>query len=80
MSEKKTLVKTSPKSAENALKMIAALKSSKVLNLDVPISTVENLLHAPGMEEVAGYVLAWDKYVLVVGKESTNINPVEVVR
>jgi hypothetical protein len=80
MSEKKTLVKTSPKSAENAIRMIAALKSSKVLNLDVPISTVENLLHAPGLEEVAGYVLAWDKYVLVVGKESTNINPVEVVR
>ena len=80
MSEKKTLVKNSPKTAENAIKMIAALKSSKVLNLDVPISTVENLLHAPGIEEVAGYVLAWDKYVLVVGKESTNINPVEVVR
>lgn len=50
-------------------------KRTKVLNLEVPIETV--LEHAsivtPGAEKM-GYVLAWDKYVLVVGlKEETRV-------
>ena len=78
MSEKRTIVKAA-KPTENSAKMISALKTARVLNLDVPMSIVESMLHVPGLEEVAGYVLAWDKYVLVVGKEQASINPVEAV-
>jgi hypothetical protein len=83
MSEKKivpTKSTTALKTPESAAKLIASLKASKILNLDVPMSTVESLLHTPGIEEVAGYVLAWDKYVLVVGKDSIASNPIEMTR
>ena len=62
MSEKKVVVPTKTvaalKSPESAAKLIASLKASKILNLDVPMSTVESLLHTSGIEEVAGYVLS----------------------
>jgi len=47
---------------------LEALQKAKVVSLDVPLSTVAEQLR--GLPELAGsYAIAWDKYVLVVGRE-----------
>lgn len=40
------------------------LRSSELVNLDIPVSRLTDSVSK--LEEVAGYVLAWEKYVLVV--------------
>jgi hypothetical protein len=53
------------KGALSATKAIDFLKRSELVNLDMPVADLADRIS--GLEEVAGYVLAWDKYVLVVG-------------
>jgi hypothetical protein len=62
MERKETDVRT-------ASEMIDRLKEAKVIDLDVSIGKVLSASLVTDIEKVAGYVLAWDKYVLVVGKE-----------
>jgi hypothetical protein len=50
-----------------ARKALDFLQRSKLVRLDMP---VEELVRGVSeLEQVAGYVLAWDKYVLVVATE-----------
>ncbi len=47
---------------------LEALQKAKVVSLETPLSTLAEQLR--GLPELAGsYVIAWDKYVLVVGSE-----------
>ena len=59
-----------------ARQIVTKLKDAKVVNLDMRVSDVFKAIDDP-LAEVAGYVLAWDKYVLVVGREKFEdiINP-----
>jgi len=51
------------------------LRSSELVNLDMPVAQLAESVSR--LEEVAGYVLAWDKYVLVVADFAADtINPV----
>ena len=51
--------------------MLAALRESELVNLDVPVSRLTDTVSK--LEEVAGYVLAWEKYVLVVADIAADI-------
>ncbi|HOS97648.1 MAG TPA: hypothetical protein PLR71_14725 [Deltaproteobacteria bacterium] len=65
-------VKTNP--SFDARKAVEFLQASKLVDLKMP---VEQLVGAVSkLEQVAGYVLAWERYVLVVAKEGME----EVVR
>ena len=52
-----------------ANEIVERLKESKVVDLDASIGKVLSASLVTDMEQVAGYVLAWDKYVFVVGKD-----------
>jgi hypothetical protein len=47
-----------------AQNMVESLRRAEFLNLDLPVSKLADSL--TGIDEVAGYVLLWEKYVLVV--------------
>jgi len=49
--------------------IVERLKESKVIDLDASVGKVLSASLVTDVEKVAGYVLAWDKYVLVVGKD-----------
>lgn len=66
-SKKSEIVKSSKsKQLSAARQIVTQLKEAKVVNLDVRVSEVFKAIDDP-LSEVAGYVLAWEKYVLVVG-------------
>ncbi|MCU1358158.1 MAG: hypothetical protein JWM89_3576 [Acidimicrobiales bacterium] len=52
------------KSQMNARKAMEFLRASELVNLDIPVSQLAESVGK--LEEVAGYVVAWEKYVLVV--------------
>lgn len=62
--------------AEQARKALELLRSSEIVNLEIPVSRLTDSVSK--LEEVAGYVLAWEKYVLVVGDIAADVvtNPV----
>jgi hypothetical protein len=49
------------------------LEKSELIDLEMPVSQL--LRGVNDFEAVAGYVLAWDKYVLVVGLEEEPAPP-----
>ncbi len=58
-----------------ARRAIEFLSSSELVNMEMPVSRLADSVSK--LEEVAGYVLAWEKYVLVVGDIAEQIeNPV----
>ncbi|HWJ07877.1 MAG TPA: hypothetical protein VNS46_00785 [Nocardioides sp.] len=58
-----------------ARRAIEFLSSSELVNMEMPVSRLADSVSK--LEEVAGYVLAWEKYVLVVGDVAEQIeNPV----
>lgn len=58
-----------------AEKALDALKRAELVNLDVPVSRLADAIASIGEE--AGYVLAWEKYVLVVADIADQVgNPV----
>lgn len=58
-----------------ARRAIEFLSSSELVNMEMPVSRLADSVSK--LEEVAGYVLAWEKYVLVVGDFAEQIeNPV----
>ncbi|WP_225215488.1 hypothetical protein [Cellulomonas avistercoris] len=62
--------------ADQARKALELLRSSEIVNLEIPVSRLTDSVSK--LEEVAGYVLAWEKYVLVVGDIAQDVvtNPV----
>lgn len=62
--------------ADQARKALELLRSSEIVNLEIPVSRLTDSVSR--LEEVAGYVLAWEKYVLVVGDIAQDVvtNPV----
>jgi hypothetical protein len=52
------------RSQVGARKAMEFLRTSELVNLDIPVSRLTDSVSK--LEEVAGYVLAWEKYVLVV--------------
>ena len=58
-----------------ARRAVEFLQSSELVDLEMPISRLADSVSK--LEEVAGYVLAWEKYVLVIGDVADQIeNPV----
>ncbi|HEY0639878.1 MAG TPA: hypothetical protein VGD67_19730 [Pseudonocardiaceae bacterium] len=56
-------------------KALEYLQQSELANLDIPVSRLVD--SARQLEEVAGYILLWERYVLVVADPVENItNPV----
>ncbi|MET9735076.1 hypothetical protein ABZZ79_31870 [Streptomyces sp. NPDC006458] len=55
------------KRSVDARKALDFLQSSGLVDLKTPLETVVS--NASKLEEVAGYVLAWERYVLVVSNE-----------
>jgi len=55
------------KATPDARRALDFLKSSNLVNLDMSISELTDSVSR--LEEVAGYVIAWEKYVLVVGEQ-----------
>lgn len=50
--------------------LVKRLKEAKIINLDTPIGQIlDETAEQPGMDEVAGYVCCWDKYVIVIGSQ-----------
>ncbi|KPI15844.1 hypothetical protein OV450_8176 [Actinobacteria bacterium OV450] len=63
------------KRAVDSRKALDFLQSSGLVDLKMPLETVVS--NASKLEDVAGYVLAWERYVLVVSNEFDQVsNPV----
>ncbi|CCK32794.1 hypothetical protein BN159_8416 [Streptomyces davaonensis JCM 4913] len=63
------------KRSVDSRKALEFLQSSGLVDLKMPLETV--VANASKLEEVAGYVLAWERYVLVVSNELDQVsNPV----
>ncbi|MBO3089707.1 hypothetical protein [Cellulomonas dongxiuzhuiae] len=62
--------------ADQARRALELLRSSEIVNLEIPVSRLTDSVSK--LEEVAGYVLVWEKYVLVVADSAQDIvtNPV----
>ncbi|UZN03618.1 hypothetical protein [Cellulomonas sp. S1-8] len=64
--------------AEQARKALDLLRSSEIVNLEIPVSRLTDSVSK--LDEVAGYVLAWEKYVLVVADFAQDVVTNPVVR
>ena len=51
----------------NARKAVDFLQSSELVALDMPLARV--VANVSKLDEVAGYVIAWEDYVLVVASD-----------
>ncbi|HEX2165301.1 MAG TPA: hypothetical protein VHM02_15250 [Thermoanaerobaculia bacterium] len=56
----------------DARKVFEILQRSELVNLDVPVRQLADSVSK--LEEVAGYVIAWEKYVLVVASELAQVS------
>ena len=66
------------RSPVDARKAIEFLQTSELVNLKMPLEQL--VRNVSKLEEVAGYVIAWEKYVLVVASELEQVtNPGRVV-
>ncbi len=57
-----------PSGGLEARKAIDFLQRSELINLEMPVSQL--VQGVSDFERVAGYVVAWDRYVVVVGAEA----------
>ncbi|WP_148716257.1 hypothetical protein [Chitinolyticbacter meiyuanensis] len=58
---------TRPDPDFDARKAMQFLQESKLIDLSMPVERVVGAVSK--LEQVAGYVLAWERYVLVVAKD-----------
>ena len=57
--------------ALEARKAVEFLQTSKLVDLNAPLDQVVSAVTK--LDEVAGYVLAWERYVLVVASDFSDI-------
>ena len=60
-------MKTRKCASADTRKIVEFLQTSKLVDLAMPLKEVVN--HVSKLDEVAGYVIAWERYVLVVSKD-----------
>lgn len=52
------------------------MQQQKLIDMNTKLSDLMELTRSSGIDEVAGYVVAWEKYVTIIASDALKADPV----